>query len=231
MQYIVFLFKNFKLLPGLLDARPTSSLDKLVSPQSMWGEIFLKNESHWLSSLGDPEEYYHPVGEFISRTFCHTMTTLIDRIKLQTVARHQNDKVRVSPSLIFKSGKRRANSACLCRDAARLCRSLKALVDYMGLHEDVVKEKKDWHVFISCCVPVVQMSVLKPYTCSVFRYTLSLLLPLLPTIPWAVHILKLRVKGMCTLTQSSHWSIWLKVIPFFIYYSIQPQHQAQDGTH
>ena len=86
-----------------------SMLDKLVQPQSMWSWDFSQEwvalfiQPWWPRGILSPQSQESS----ISRTFCPTMTTLIDRIKLRTVARHQNDKVSVSPSLILKSGKKK----------------------------------------------------------------------------------------------------------------------------
>lgn len=133
--------------------------------------VTLAIRSWWPRGILSPQSQE----SFISRTFCHTMTTLIDGIKLQTVARHLNDKVRVSSSLIFKSGKKKERakfslSASWCRPTLQVSEELWSIT--WGFIKMLLKRKRT-DVFISWYVPVVlQMLVLKPYTCSVFKYTL-----------------------------------------------------------
>lgn len=75
----------------------------------------------------------------MSRNFYTTMATLAGRIKLHAVARHHNDKISASPSMIPESSKRRRRDGFRLRssDTAQLCRSLQiAPVDYVGFCGD-----------------------------------------------------------------------------------------------
>lgn len=70
--------------------------------------IVPEKEHCWLSNLGDSGVLSSQNRDAsVSRSFYPTMATLIGRIKLQTVARHRNEKVSVSPSLIPGSGKKK----------------------------------------------------------------------------------------------------------------------------
>ena len=109
---------------------------------------------------------------FISRTFCHTMTTLIDRIKLQTVARHQNDKSDCLPARFSDQVKIESepNSAGVLMppDSAALWR---ALVNYMGFVEMLFKRKRT-----DMCLSPVKYQV---YKCQSLNHTPALCLCIL----------------------------------------------------
>ena len=80
----------------------------LVAAQTYDAETVPKNKEHWLCWVAEDYDPHTP--RMVLSVEPTTQRQLTLEMKQQTVARHQNDKVSVSPNLISKSGKKKRSS-------------------------------------------------------------------------------------------------------------------------